>query len=73
MMAPAIANIFRVTEISVPPLDPQGASPDQLRQNLQASYADDIIGQYIAKVEADVGVKINQQAVNQVVGGSTNN
>jgi len=65
--------IFRVTEVTVPPLDPQGASPDQLKANLQASYADDIIGQYLARLENDLGVKINQQAVNQVVGGQTNN
>jgi len=64
--------LFRVTDISVPPIDPQGASPEQLKANLQNSYADDIIGQYIAKVENDVGVSINQQAVNQVVGGQTN-
>lgn len=65
--------IFRVTEISVPPINPQGASPDQLKANLQASYADDVIGQYLARLENDLGVKINQQAVNQVVGGQTNN
>ncbi|WP_137044727.1 SurA N-terminal domain-containing protein [Pseudolabrys sp. FHR47] len=65
--------IFRVTEINVPPINPQGASPDQLKANLQASYADDIIGQYLARLENDLGVKINQQAVNQVVGGSTSN
>ncbi|MBS0245399.1 MAG: peptidyl-prolyl cis-trans isomerase [Proteobacteria bacterium] len=64
--------LFRVTDVSVPPIDPQGASPEQLKANLQNSYADDIIGEYIAKVENDVGVSINQQAVNQVVGGSTN-
>lgn len=65
--------IFRVTEISVPPINPQGASPDQIKANLQASYADDIIGQYLARLENDLGVKINQQAVNQVVGGQANN
>ncbi len=65
--------IFRVTEVSVPPIDPQGASPDQLKANLQASYADDIIGQYLARLENDLGVSINQQAVNQVVGGQANN
>lgn len=64
--------LFRITDISVPPIDPQGASPEQLKANLQNSYADDIIGEYIAKVEKDVGVSINQQAVNQVVGGQTN-
>lgn len=65
--------IFRVTEISVPPINPQGASPDQIKANLQASYADDVIGQYLARLENDLGVKINQQAVNQVVGGQANN
>ncbi len=65
--------IFRVTEISVPPLNPQGASPEQLKANLQNSYADDVIGQYLARVESDLSVKINQQAVNQVVGGQANN
>lgn len=65
--------IFRVTEISVPPINPQGASPEQLKANLQASYADDVIGQYLARLENDLGVKINQQAVNQVVGGQANN
>ncbi|RDV01215.1 SurA N-terminal domain-containing protein [Undibacter mobilis] len=64
--------VFRVTEVSVPPIDPQAASPDQLKANLQSSYADDVIGQYLARLEADLGVKINQQAVNQVVGGQTN-
>lgn len=64
--------LFRVTDVSVPPIDPQGASPEQLKANLQNSYADDIVGQYIARVENDVGVSINQQAVNQVVGGQTN-
>lgn len=65
--------IFRVTDVSVPPIDPQGASPDQLKANLQTSYADDVIGQYLAKLENDLGVTINQQALNQVVGGQTNN
>lgn len=64
--------IFRVTDVSVPPLNPQGASPEQLKANLQASYADDLIGQYLARLENDLGVKINQQAVNQVVGGQAN-
>jgi peptidyl-prolyl cis-trans isomerase D len=65
--------IFRVTDVSAPPIDPQGPSPDQLKASLQASYADDIIGQYLARLESDLGVRINQQAVNQVVGGGQTN
>lgn len=65
--------IFRVTDVSVAPIDPQAASRDQLKANLQTSYADDIIGQYLARLESDLGVQINQQALNQVVGGGQTN
>jgi peptidyl-prolyl cis-trans isomerase D len=40
---------------------------------MQSSFADDIIGQYIAKIENDIGVTINQTALNQVIGGGTSN
>ena len=39
--------------------------------SLQNSFADDIVGQYIAKIEAEIGVTLNQAALNQVVGGGT--
>jgi peptidyl-prolyl cis-trans isomerase D len=36
---------------------------------LENAYADDVIGAYIARVEKEMGVSINQTALNQVVGG----
>ena len=33
--------------------------------------ADDIIGEYLGKLQADMGISINQQALNQVIGGGT--
>jgi peptidyl-prolyl cis-trans isomerase D len=63
--------VFRVIDVVDPTLDAASAETKQLSTTLQNSYADDIIGEYIGKLEADMGVKINQQALNQVVGGGT--
>ena len=65
--------VFRVTEAIDPPFDPQTPEAKQLSTSLQNSYADDIIGQYIARLENDFGVTLNQTAVNQVIGGTSNN
>lgn len=65
--------VFRVTEVIDPPLDANLPQAKQLTTSLQSSYSDDMIGQYIARLESDYGVSINQQALNQVIGGSTAN
>ncbi len=48
--------VFRVTEITDPKLDPASPDVQQLTTSLQNAYADDIISQYIARLEADYGV-----------------
>ncbi len=63
--------VFRVVEVTLPTFDPEAPQGKQLATTLQNSIADDLIGEYIARLEADYGVTINQAAVNQVVGGAT--
>jgi len=63
--------IFRVTEVTVPTFDAKAPQAKALETSLQNSYADDLIGEYIARLENDYGVKINQTALNQVIGGAT--
>ena len=65
--------VFRVTEVIDPPLDANSPEARQLTTSLQSAYSDDMIGQYIARLENDYGVSINQQALNQVIGGGTAN
>lgn len=77
--APGIADgeqqteryVFRVTAVTDPKFDPASPEAKQLTTSLQNAYADDIIGEYIGRLEADYGISINQQALNQVVGGGT--
>jgi peptidyl-prolyl cis-trans isomerase D len=63
--------VFKVTKIEDPKLDPNAPGIKALENSLRTAYSDDIIGQYIAQLEKDYGVSINQTALNQVVGGST--
>jgi peptidyl-prolyl cis-trans isomerase D len=63
--------IFRVTEVTSPTFDADSPQGKQLQTALQNSYADDMMGEYIAQLENSFGVKINQAALNQVIGGQT--
>ncbi len=65
--------VFIVTDVIEPKFDSNSPQTKQLASQLQDSYADDIIGQYIARLESDIGVSINQSALNQVIGGAANN
>jgi peptidyl-prolyl cis-trans isomerase D len=63
--------VFRVTGITVPAFDSQGAAAKRLVDALNNSYADDLIAQYVAKLQIDFGVRINQTALNQAIGRGT--
>jgi peptidyl-prolyl cis-trans isomerase D len=66
--------VFRVTDIVVPQTDVNSDQAKTLAQNLSRSLSEDLFGQYVAKVESEIGVTINRSAVNQVVsGGSSGN
>jgi peptidyl-prolyl cis-trans isomerase D len=60
--------IFRVTEINVPAFDTNSAATTKLLDQLKASYGDDILSQYVARLENDIGTDINRSGVAQAVG-----
>jgi peptidyl-prolyl cis-trans isomerase D len=70
---PTEQAVFRVTEITEPKLDPASEQGKKIAAALQSSYADDIIGAYLGKLENDFGVTLNQAAVNQIIGAGSNN
>jgi peptidyl-prolyl cis-trans isomerase D len=61
--------VFRVTEINVPAFDPASAEAKRYGDTLRQSVADDLFGQYIAQIEATLGVTINEDALRRVAGG----
>jgi peptidyl-prolyl cis-trans isomerase D len=65
--------VFHVTEVKVLPLDPQNADAKRLDEALKARATEDLIAQYLTKIQAEIGVSINQNALDQVSGSQQNN
>ncbi|MGO9359135.1 MAG: SurA N-terminal domain-containing protein [Xanthobacteraceae bacterium] len=64
--------VFHVTDVTVPPLDLASADTKKLQDVLQKSLTDEQIGQYIAKLETEVGVSINEAAFAAATGAVAN-
>jgi peptidyl-prolyl cis-trans isomerase D len=62
--------VFRVTEIKVPPLDAQAADGKRLDEALKSRSGEDLLAQYLAKLQNDLGVSVNAIALNQITGGA---
>lgn len=62
--------VFRVTDVTDPPFDANSAQGKAITTTLDNSYSDDLVSEYIARLERDFGVSVNQSALNQVVGGT---
>jgi peptidyl-prolyl cis-trans isomerase D len=65
--------VFRVTDIVVPKTDLKSDEAKAISQSLTRSLSEDVFSQYITKVQSDIGVTINANAVRQVVTGNSNN
>ena len=66
--------VFRVTDITVPPVDLASDDIKKLKDSLQRSLEDELIAQYVTKLESNIGTTINEAALAQATGaGSSNN
>ena len=59
--SPTERIVFRVTEIKVPPLDPEAGDAKRLDEALKARNTEDLIAQYIARLQSEIGVSINAE------------
>jgi peptidyl-prolyl cis-trans isomerase D len=62
--------VFRVTDISVPPVDLASDDMKKLKETLERGLTDEQVGQYVTKLESDIGTSINQAAFAQVTGAN---
>ena len=61
--------VFRLTDLVVPNIDLASEDAKRIVEALNRGLSEDILGEYIAKLESEIGVTINQSALNQVVSG----
>jgi peptidyl-prolyl cis-trans isomerase D len=62
--------VFRVTDVSVPPVDLASDDMKKLKETLERGLTDEQIAQYVTKLESDIGTTINQAAFAQVTGAN---
>ena len=62
--------VFRVTDISVPPVDAASDEMKKLKETLQRGLTDEQLAQYVTKLESEIGTSINQAAFAQVTGAN---
>ena len=61
---------FRVTDVSVPPVDTAADDLKKLKDTLQRGLTDEQVAQYVTKIESEIGTSINQSAFAQVTGAN---
>jgi peptidyl-prolyl cis-trans isomerase D len=62
--------VFRVTDIIVPPLDLASDDIKKLKQALERSLTDELLAEYVTKLESNIGTTINEGAFAQVTGAN---
>jgi peptidyl-prolyl cis-trans isomerase D len=65
--------VFRVTDITVPPVDLASDEMKKLQVTVQRNQVDEFLAQYITKLESEIGTSVNETAFAQATGASNNN
>jgi len=63
--------VFKVTDIVVPPADLASEDVKKLTENLRRAEMEEQLGAYIAKLETEIGVTINQNAFATATGAAS--
>jgi len=69
---PTYRVVFRVTDIAVPKVDPSSAEVKQLENALRTTGFEDLVSQYVVRLQSDLGTSINETALNQVLSSAAN-
>jgi len=67
------AIVFRVTDVTVPPLDLASEDTKKLKETLQRGLTDEQIAQYVTKLESEIGTTVNESAVAVATGAASSN
>ena len=55
----------------MPPLDPASPEGKRVEEALRGAYSEDLLAQYITKLENELGTTINQSVFNQLYSPSS--
>jgi peptidyl-prolyl cis-trans isomerase D len=63
--------LFTVLDSTVPVFDPEAAELTNIMGDVKRGFGEDLIAQYLAKLESDIGVKLNTKVLSSVTGVSS--
>ncbi|MCI0466717.1 MAG: SurA N-terminal domain-containing protein [Beijerinckiaceae bacterium] len=67
------AYLFRVADSTVRPYDPQAPELTNIKADVKSGYIEDLLAQYLTKLESGIGVKLNAKAFAAAAGISPGN
>jgi peptidyl-prolyl cis-trans isomerase D len=65
--------VFRVTDITLPPVDLASEDIKKMQETLQRGLTEEQLAQYVNKLESQIGTSINEAAFAQVTGANNSN
>ena len=66
-------GVFKVLDAKVTPLDPASGIGLQFKKQLGEQLSEDLVTQYIQRVQTELGASINQKAFAAAIGGNGGN
>ena len=63
--------VFKLTDITVPDFDAASVEGKRIADAVRRSLSEDVITQYLQRLQTDLGASINQTALRQVVSGGS--
>jgi peptidyl-prolyl cis-trans isomerase D len=65
--------VFKINDSVTPPLDPDSDTTKGIADQLRSAFAEELLTQYISKLQADLGVRVNEAAFRNAVGATDPN
>jgi peptidyl-prolyl cis-trans isomerase D len=63
--------VFRVTEITIQPLDPASDTGKRVDETIRNSIGEDLLRQYVGEIQRELGTTVNEDALRRIVGGES--
>jgi peptidyl-prolyl cis-trans isomerase D len=69
--SPAEWIVFRVTDAAVPQFDAASGDNKRIVDNMRRAMTEDMLAQYVQRLQTDIGATINLEAMRRVSSGSS--
>lgn len=69
--SPAEWLVFRVTDVTVPEFDAGSGEAKRMAEQIRRSLTEDMLAQYVTRLQNDIGASVNQRALRQAVAGGS--